>query len=130
MESSMIDWEARLDAMRQAKLESARAALDKKPRRKKPAAREQRAAERSAWFNRAMGVIKAKKENTSFTVEDVAEYMGQDKPRYGNAWGKLFQTAAHLGLVSDTGITVRAQNPQARGRQLRVWVRNASLPIS
>jgi hypothetical protein len=91
-------------------------ALKKKPKKK--------AAPTDTWTQRALAYVVSLKSGREVTADDLVESLGN--PANGKALGMLFKQAAKKGLLIDTGNTVEATSPKARGRRIRVWKRALS----
>jgi hypothetical protein len=85
------------------------------------------------WTDTAVDFIKKMQSDRRFTSDDVALAIGAPPPAIKagkvsyNAMGALLHRASKDGLIEDTGDTVPAASPKARGRRIRVWRRVAGL---
>ena len=82
------------------------------------------------WTDTAMAFITGMASGRRFTSDDLAMALGAPPPSVKagkvsyNAMGALLHRAGKEGLVEDTGDTVPASSPKARGRRIRVWRRS------
>ena len=90
--------------------------MKKKPKKK--------TAPTDDWTQRALAHIETIKSGREITADDLVESLG--KPTNGKALGMLLKLAGKKGLLIDTGNTVEASSPKARGRRIRVWKRALS----
>lgn len=112
----MTDWEDRLAAHMAAVQAQAPAKPKKaKAKREKP--------QTDDWGKRALDYFRSLSPGRQITSDDLDVVMGGTYPRRSNARGQIFQAAAKLGLLDDTGRTIPTSAPQARGRRIRVWSR-------
>ena len=91
---------------------------------RKPAKKAKKAKPTDDWTQRALAHIEKIKSGREVTADDLVESLGH--PVNGRALGMLLQRAGKKGLLIDTGNTVEATSPKARGRRIRVWKRALS----
>ena len=83
-------------------------------------------ANNGAQVERVIGMIgilcKSKSEFTADDVHRLLAMRGLTEPEQPNVYGAAFRkSAAHLGLIEDTGRAVKSARPEAHSRRIPVW---------
>lgn len=70
-------------------------------------------------FDALSAVRKLTEEREVFTSDDVYELAGD--PPDPNHVGALFREAKQIGLIAETGRSVRSKRPASKGRRILEW---------